>query len=137
MAEKRDENTVNETVDRDEDFGLGDFKDMLNAFANVLHWMVPDVEKEVYGNHSREEVKVDIHLEDPNDAGLVLGSKMSNLALYQRFLRAQQVWPHNRFVKIVLHKGPDEDAETQVFVDRKVSSRKKQQSDNGTEEKAA
>lgn len=54
--------------------------------------------------------------------GLLLGAKYVNIKLICMLLRIQQVFPHDRYIKIKLYKP---DGSLQVFEDRNVSALRK------------
>jgi hypothetical protein len=112
-------------MERDEDFGLGTYEDMLMAVKHITSMIIPNVAVEVTGGENQKRLLVEFHFQSPDNIGLFLGRKLANLKMLQRFVRAQQLYPHDRYIKMVINKG---NGDTQSFMDTNVAKlRRKEQ----------
>lgn len=109
---------VQEKVERDENFGLGTYDEMLQMVKHIANVIIPGTNLTVSGDENQKRLLVEFHFDKPDDIGLFLGRKLRNLKMFQRFIRAQQLYPHDRYIKIIIHKG---NGETQTFMDTNVA----------------
>lgn len=106
------------SVERDEDFGLGTYEEMLTAVKHITSMIIPNVPVEVTGDENQKRLLVEFRFQSPENIGLFLGRKLANLKMLQRFIRAQQIYPHDRYIRVRIYKG---NGETQEFLDTNVA----------------
>lgn len=109
---------------RDEDFGLGTFDDMVMMLESIIHSIIPSADGlyELVGREDRYGIYVDIAFQDDNFIGLFLGRKKKNLDMMVHWIRAQQVFPADRYIHFTICKS---DGTIQRFVDKNVFRIKK------------
>lgn len=107
-----------DNVERDEGFGLGTYKEMLEALTHIVRMIIPNVPFEITGDENQKRLLVQVDFESPKNIGLFLGRKLANLKMIQRFVRAQQIYPHDRYIKVVINKG---NGDSQTFMDTNVA----------------
>lgn len=107
------------TDERSENFGLGTFDDLTVFVDELAESLAPKVNFDIESDQDQRRLRFIFRFSSSDNVGLFLGSRKSNLELIKRFVRQQQIYPHDRFIRIELDK-PDE-VENQVFWDRNVS----------------
>lgn len=107
--------------ERKDDFGEGTFEDLVTFFEEMVHTMVPDVEYELEANEERGGLEFDFYFESEDKIGLFIGKKALNINIMQMWLRAQQIFPHNRYIYINVWRPDDESRrDAQCFVDKNL-----------------
>ena len=118
MTDEQQQEQTQEQVERDTDFGEGTYQDMLDRVSHIMTDVVPRVPFTVAGDENRSRLQLIFKFERPDNIGLFLGRSCCNLKMLQQYLRSQQIFPHDRYVQIVIDKG---NGEEQVFWDRQTS----------------
>lgn len=103
---------------RSEDFGNGTYEDLVEIVGRLMRTVVPKANFTVTGDENRSRLLFTFHFDGPQHVGLFLGRGMVNLQMIQQYIRSQQLFPHDRYIKIVLDKG---NGQEQTFWCRKTS----------------
>jgi len=71
----------------------------------------------------RKEISLSMYVSENAPLGAFLGADTANMSMLMRFLRVQQIKPHNRYLRISIYKrksGSQDYLEPQVFVNKSV-----------------
>lgn len=122
---------VSEPIISEDEFGSGEFEDLIVEVKRIMEHFAPEVEFGVSGVEEGKKIKITFTFEDDSKVGLFLGQNMVRLKTLFHYIDEQQVYPHNKHVRVFLDKGPDG---TQEFADRSFLDRFKRRYQEDSDE---
>lgn len=111
---EKDGFTMKEAQIGEDDFGMGELSDLVERVGQMAHDMAPEVEFGLEAKDVGGKIHFTFTFPTDDKVGFFLGKNMDNLRTLFEYIDSQQVYPHNKFVRIHLDKG----GEMQSFEDR-------------------
>ena len=105
--------------------GVGNFDDLVRFVESIVYTLIPKADKQftVTGDQNRKRLAFTIKFDNDDYVGLFFGYGMSNLNALLQLVRAQQVFPHDRYIQLSVVRS---DGNEQVFLNKDVSKYRKE-----------
>ncbi|MBF86068.1 MAG: hypothetical protein CL489_16565 [Acidobacteria bacterium] len=104
--------------------GFGDWSDVLGFVEGLVSTLVPSAigRFKLEMDENRQRVRIRFKFDQDKHIGLFVGCMHSNLRALGVILRSQQIYPHNRYLRMEIE---DSKGNVSAFENRDVSGRRK------------
>jgi len=119
---------VDESVELN-NFGSNKYEPDNESFMDLAYWIISLCETiapscvdglSLEANHNRSRVQINLFFEEERNIGLILGKKCVNMRAMLQLIRSQQIYVHNRYIEVRIHK---KSSEVQSFCNRTISKK--------------